>query len=239
MPLIAPPTPEKLEQDKQAIDEKFDKAFALIDQLSSDTAELKEAERARTERLDKALSELETVIADVQSASRRREDDAQRLRDDVKGLKDAIPKAINAQKDLTDGRLRDLNGELKSLKTLLSQRVAAPTAPSASAASSYLKASGNSAPGAVTNPQEAVPPHPSPGEDKNKETTAKPAEESTAAPKSYTDYVSSLGRPSPFNSGTSGGKAAIPAWQIAMSTKSTASTPEVSGSGSAEPSTSS
>ncbi|KAK0258177.1 hypothetical protein B0A54_00241 [Friedmanniomyces endolithicus] len=58
-PLIAPPTPPQLEQDKSHIDASFDKAFALLDQLATDTQELKDSEKARTERLDQALSEVE------------------------------------------------------------------------------------------------------------------------------------------------------------------------------------
>ncbi|KAK5987778.1 Peroxin-14 [Cladobotryum mycophilum] len=104
-PLVAPPTPERLEQDKKTIEEQFDKAFSLVDQLSKDTEALKEAEKQRTEKLDTTLSDLETVMTELKAASRRREDDAQRIRDEVQALKDAIPKAMSNQKDLTDNRL--------------------------------------------------------------------------------------------------------------------------------------
>lgn len=49
-PLIAPPTPPQLEQDKAAIDEQFSKAFALLDTLSEDTTKLKDAEEERTKK---------------------------------------------------------------------------------------------------------------------------------------------------------------------------------------------
>ena len=91
-PLVAPPTPEKLEQDKQQIEEQFDRAFALVEQLAKDTEELKTTEQQRSEKLDNALSELETVMADLKTANRRRDDDAQRIREEIQGLKDAIPK---------------------------------------------------------------------------------------------------------------------------------------------------
>ncbi|KAF4595788.1 peroxisomal membrane anchor protein (Pex14) [Ophiocordyceps camponoti-floridani] len=122
-PLVAPPTPERLEQDKRAIEEQFDRAFALVEQLAQDTEELKKAEQERTKRLDSALTDLERTMADLKTANRRREDDAQRIRDDVQALKDAIPKAMSSQKDLTDGRLSEINGELGSLKALVTQRM--------------------------------------------------------------------------------------------------------------------
>ncbi len=72
--MIAPPTTPQLEQDKQAIDESFEKAFSLLDQLAKDTETLKSSEQARTERLDAALTEVEGVISDLKTASRRREE---------------------------------------------------------------------------------------------------------------------------------------------------------------------
>src|SRR5262245_31828550 len=134
--MIAPPTPERLEQDKKSIEEQFDKAFALVEKLASDTEKLKAAEQERTERLDTALSELETVIRDLKSGNRRREDDAQRLRDEVKSLKDAVPRAMESQKDLTDSRLKEVNSELVSLKTLVSRMNAGPNS---GTGSNYLR----------------------------------------------------------------------------------------------------
>ncbi|KAJ3472261.1 hypothetical protein NLG97_g11142 [Lecanicillium saksenae] len=104
-PLIAPPTPEKLEQDKKSIEDQFERAFNLVEQLAKDTEELKQTEQQRTEKLDAALAELETVMSDLKTANRRRDDDAQRIREDIQGLKDAIPKAMESQKTQADNRL--------------------------------------------------------------------------------------------------------------------------------------
>ncbi|PHH82939.1 hypothetical protein CDD82_4262 [Ophiocordyceps australis] len=131
-PLIAPPTPERLEQDKKSIQEQFDRAFALVEQIVKDTEALKAAEEQRTERLDTALAELETAMADVKAANRRREDDSERIRDEIRGLKDAIPKAMDNQKEVTNGRLSEINNELASLKTLVSQRMSAGPAATSS-----------------------------------------------------------------------------------------------------------
>lgn len=65
------------------------------------------------------------MIGDLKTASRRREDEARRISDDVRGLKDLIPRAMELQKESTDGRLKELNMELKSLKTLVSTRMGA------------------------------------------------------------------------------------------------------------------
>lgn len=217
-PLVAPPTPDRLEQDKKSIDEQFDKTFVLVEQLAKDTEALKAAERERTERLDTALGELETVLSDLKSANRRRDDEAQRVRDDVQGLKDSIPRALGNQKDLTDTRLREVNAELKSLKTLITQRMN-PTAASASVSNYLRPTSGNATPTQVTAAGGSE------NTDANGTGNSKAASVVDEQPPKRQEYSAAagssagVGRSSPFSSGMASGapKASIPAWQLAMS----------------------
>ncbi|KAK4043158.1 peroxisomal membrane anchor protein conserved region-domain-containing protein [Parachaetomium inaequale] len=207
-PLVSPPTPERLEQDKKSIDEQFEKTFALVDQLAKDTEALKTAEKERTERLDTALTELETTISELKAANKRRDDESQRVRDDVQNLKDSIPRGLNNQRDLTDTRMREVNAELKSLKTLITQRMN-PTATSTSI-SNFLRpaASGNATP--------------APAESASAETKEEPKPAAQGP-------LANAPRASPFSSGMQA-KASIPAWQM-MASKSaeSASTPAVNG----------
>jgi len=228
-PLIAPPTPERLEQDKKSIDEQFERTFALVEQLAKDTEALKAAERERTERLDTALGELETVISDLKSANRRRDDEAQRTRDDLQNIKDSIPRALNNQKEFNDNRLREVNAELKSLKTLISQRLN-PTATSTSVSNYLRPANGNA------TPTPATPPAGSENADINGlSSVPKPASVADEQPKrpDFTSTASGTGRSSPFGSGmaSGGAKASIPAWQLAMS-KNAGSSSAVTATGS-------
>ncbi|KFA75773.1 hypothetical protein S40288_07892 [Stachybotrys chartarum IBT 40288] len=205
-PLVAPPTPERLEQDKKSIEEQFDKAFALVDQLSKDTEKLKEAEQQRTEKLDAAISELETVMSDLKTSNRRREDDAQRIREEVRSLKDAIPKAMENQKSATDARLREINTELTSLKTLVSQRMTAASSPSP--AGGYIRP-GSAAAGIPGNRV---------GTPAAETAAAGNSNEGSESAKPQTQG-SSGGRPWESANGGSSPKASIPAWQLAMANK--------------------
>ncbi|KAF7544983.1 hypothetical protein G7046_g9662 [Stylonectria norvegica] len=205
-PHLAPPTPEKLEQDKKSIEEQFDRAFALVEQLASDTEALKNAEKERTEKLDTAVSELETVMTDLKAANRRREDDAQRIRDEVQALKDAIPKAMDNQKVLTDNRLREINTELSSLKTLVSQRMT-PSASSTSQAN-YRQPSVST----ITTPSPATRSVPA----TSTETAGETAAITTPSSEPPKAAASVFKKGSPPKIGGSGAKASIPAWQMAM-----------------------
>ncbi|PMD55669.1 uncharacterized protein K444DRAFT_567715 [Hyaloscypha bicolor E] len=213
-PIIAPPTPPQLESDKKAIDDSFEKAFSLLDQLAKDTEELKSSEQARTERLDAALTEVESVINELKTSSKRREEESRRIGDEVRGLKDLIPKAMEGQKETTDSRLRELNTELKSLKTLMGQRMN----PGATTSTNpYGRTSGIGSSPAATSTNTNTN-----GSSFADATTPKPASVSNGT---GTEAVASLQSRSstPFNTGVPASKAAIPVWQMAATNKSSSS----------------
>lgn len=217
---MAPPTPEKLEQDKKSIEEQFDRAFTLVEQLAKDTESLKTAEKERTEKLDAAIADLETVMTDLKAANRRREDDANRIRDEVQSLKDAIPKALENQKGLTDGRLREINTELTSLKTLVSQRMSSSA--STPTSSTFLR-------GASGVGNTSTPAAPSSAPKTNGEKTA--AESTTTTPAAEVPKPTFPSAPlvnrssSPLANMT--GKKSIPAWQMAMANQNDTSSTQV------------
>jgi peroxin-14 len=262
--MIAPPTAPQLEQDKASIDAEFAKAFALIDQLGSDTESLKASEQARTERLDAALTEVETVVSELKSSAKRREEDARRVGDEVRALKDLIPKALEAQKDANDERLKDLSGQLRGLKTLISNRTGMTTSPlpQAGSASSYLSAVNGTTGGhhAQQPSQSALPTSPPPTQttiahdNLSRQPTATSANSTplTSPPLSATSANIQTARPQltkdnnssftagnfPFGTGMpgSGARAAIPAWQMAAANKSAgASSTAAAAAGSSAP----
>ncbi|RYP45061.1 hypothetical protein DL768_008533 [Monosporascus sp. mg162] len=229
-PLVSPPTPEKLEKDKATVDEQFEKAFATLEQLVKDTETLKSSEKERTEKLDKVLEELEGFMRDTKSAGRRQEDETDRLRDDMKSLKSALPNAMSAQKEFTDGRLKEISAEVRSLKSIISQRMNPASAASIAATSNPRPSNSNAFPtgpaantGATSNPLPPTNVAATPAVDAaakedgeaNKTDGDGSASSPAPAPATRQDYLSSLGgRPSPFGSGLPAGKASIPSWQL-------------------------
>ncbi|CEI41305.1 unnamed protein product [Fusarium venenatum] len=226
-PNVAPPTPEKLEQDKKSIEDQFDRAFTLVEQLAKDTESLKNAEKERTEKLDTAIADLETVMTDLKAANRRREDDANRIRDEVQSLKDAIPKALENQKSLTDNRLREINTELTSLKTLVSQRTNTSSTTTSSSTMNYMRNAGGNAntPAAAAA---ASTPGASTSAINGEKATVQSATTTPAAevPKPTFPSAPQLNRSSsPLANMT--GKKSIPAWQMAMANQNDTSSTQV------------
>ena len=219
-PLIAPPTPPQLQQDKESIDEQFSRAFALLDQLATDTAGLKAAEDARTERLDTALREVEDVVAELKTSSRRRDDETRRISDEVKGLKDGIPKAIEGAREGNEKRLKELGAELKSLKVLLSNRLGS-NVPSPVPATIPR-------PATVETPSQPNPSAPQqPAASSAASTPAAPQPSAVTPSEKTVSPFSQLGKP-----------ASIPAWQMAAANKNKSdTTPSTDNAGSSGAST--
>lgn len=222
--MIAPPTPPQLEQDKENIDEQFSRAFTLIDQLSTDTAALKAAEDARTERLDAALKDVENLVSDLKTSSRRRDDETRRIGDEVKSLKEAIPKALEGAREGNENRLKELGSELKSLKVLLGNRLGGSAATPAAG-----RAPGNTTPTPTPTPAPASAPRPASEESSagssattgpatnNLQPTVTPAEQEPQ-PAAATPATASQTADSPLSK--LGRSATIPAWQMAAANRS-------------------
>ncbi|KAK4493658.1 hypothetical protein PRZ48_014843 [Zasmidium cellare] len=249
-PLIAPPTPPQLEQDKASVDASFEKAFALLEQLATDTQELKDAEAARKERLDNALGEVESVISRMKQANEERELESKRIAREINEIRDQIPKAIEKEKELTDTRLKDLNVEMKSLKTLVANRMQAPSRTTPSFASPSQQQSpiagipGVSGPvNGASTPKSAAPAVQEPNgvhteqsangpETNGADSTSTSTERSNSMPFSSNPNRDGAGTP---YSRLLGNKAAIPSWQLAAKKKSDEAKADNASSGTATP----
>ncbi|KAK4542152.1 hypothetical protein LTR36_006999 [Oleoguttula mirabilis] len=241
-PLISPPTAPQLEQDKASIDQSFDKAFALLDQLATDTADLKASEQARTERLDAALAEVESVIGRMKEANEARELESKRLARELADIREQIPMAIEKEKEGTEARLRDLAGEMKSLKTLVGNRMQQP--PLRPAGVAYTP----SAP--AVNGNAGAPPPTSPAVQAPSPQANGVGGAGAVAVGDGEKLASASALPDRSTSGTplgrtlAGGRAQIPSWQLAAKKRSeeakkedssgTATPQDVSESGTAQ-----
>ncbi|KAJ5541370.1 hypothetical protein N7494_006446 [Penicillium frequentans] len=225
-PLIAPPTPPQLEQDKEKIDEQFSRAFDLIDQLSTDTAALKAAEDARTERLDTALKDVESLVADLKTSSRRRDDETRRISDEVKSLKDAIPKALEGAREGNENRLKELGTELKSLKVLLGNRLGGSGAAPAAGRTLGSTPIPTPIPTPTPVPSTASPSTPADTTAASPTPTTNGLQATVTSPEQETQSSANTpAAPSPLSQLNR--SASIPAWQMAAANRTKTSSPSI------------
>lgn len=202
----------------------------MIDQLTTDTADLKEKETQRTQKLDTTLKDVDTVIEDLKEANKRREAESRIIADQIQGLKEQVPKALEGWKAAGDAKLEELGQEMQSLKKLLENKVgrsggvSTPPAwksqqPAATNGNGNGNGNGNEKPkdgpastnGGTTTPNADAngPPPPSAPKQDSSSASSQPTERSDR-------------------------KATIPAWQRAASEKSGAAAGSSTGSKSVE-----
>jgi len=188
------------------------------------------------------------VISELKEANRRREDDSRRTGDEVRGLKELIPKALDGWKAEEDVKLKELSSGLKSLKILVGNRVGDPSTTNAPGRpynfAQTVGASGSNTPresgsqglfngtsytaNATEKPEDATP------------ASASAATPAPAPGINVPKRDSSSASTSTFSFDRPGGRAAIPAWQMAAAGNSkkastSTSTPAKTGEeGSAE-----
>ncbi|KAL8716295.1 MAG: hypothetical protein Q9220_000200 [cf. Caloplaca sp. 1 TL-2023] len=143
LPLISPPTPPQLESDKAAIDASFARAFTLIEQLATDTADIKKREEERNNTIDKALEDVNAVVEELKEGERKREVESRMIADAVHGLRDLVPAALEGWKAQGDGRLEELGKEVAGLKRLIVTRVGGTNGTAPSTTSTTTANSGN------------------------------------------------------------------------------------------------
>lgn len=163
-------------------------------------------------------------MGELKEARTRREEEARRANDDLRGLKDLIQRSLSAQKESTDGRLQELHKELKGLKTLVGNRMSSSAAstsrpsseeqPQAGASTDTAKDTGASRTddaGSSINP--ATPTSRGAGAQSSEShdtDTKSPAPTSGDAAKDLSRFS---------KSGIPVNRAAIPAWQLAAAPK--------------------
>jgi peroxin-14 len=178
---------------------------------------LKKAEEDRTKRLDTAISDIESIIDELKSANTKREDDARRMESEIKVMKDSLPRSIENVKDASERQLKELGAELTSLKMLMGNRIGGGSGMAAIPKTQPANISSftNNATATATPVQETAP-----GSSNNPTGVNGAGKAPSFAMPNSTGQQPPAPRPASSTSFSSGGgKAAIPAWQMAAQNK--------------------
>ncbi|KAJ4489330.1 hypothetical protein C8J55DRAFT_450376 [Lentinula edodes] len=166
-PHLQPPETTVYEGDRDALTAQFDAAEALLREIQSETAAVKQAVEDQKEKVDRTTRDVETVVSEMRSAEARARDEMREIREEVNTIRDMLPKMIEKNKDMQTQSLAELQQELKSLKALLLSRgpnvsstppppplVGRPSIPSWQLASN--NSSSNPGPTSFTTPSPAI-----------------------------------------------------------------------------------
>ncbi|CAN6674697.1 peroxisomal membrane protein Pex14p [Trichomonascus vanleenenianus] len=213
LPMIMPPTPSSLEADKEALSAEFDRVQTLLEQLESDTKEMKEAELEREAKFSVMMEDVEKAVESVKVQTTQRDSDMKLIKSQVESIKDSLPRAIEKHRNQQDAALVELQDELKSLKQLLSNR---------------MKLGGGGPPSASSVPSTipGLTPPPTSSSSTNSSTVLAPAATGNSfipAPGSAQSSLPPSGSSTPSattpaatpSAAASSARTGIPAWQLA------------------------
>ncbi|CAG8494342.1 1751_t:CDS:2 [Acaulospora morrowiae] len=121
-PLLKTPTADELERDKQFLSDQFTIASETLDIVKADTNVARKNIDEQSSRIKETLETLDNLLKDMKVQEEKRDNDLKILKEDVDAIRNLIPKLIEGTKESQAQSLAELQSELKSLKSLLSNR---------------------------------------------------------------------------------------------------------------------
>ena len=176
--------------------------------------------------MDSSFEGIDSIVEDLKAANMRREAESKVIADQVQGLKELVPKALQGWKASGDAKMEELSLEVQSLKRLLENRVGRSAGTSGPTGKGYAlpTANGNE------KSSDSFSTLPSTSNGTTSPNKGSPGVASAPAPGITSPKQDS---PAPSNSFERGDRrAAIPAWQMAAAGKSGAANSTPTGEGS-------
>lgn len=201
LPMIVPPSPQKLEDETTALEEQFKNAQAMLDQLQKDNAELRKNELERTKKVEDMINELESTLSLVQMQVFQGDQDMEIVKQQIEAVKEAIPNDLKEHGDIQAKVLTDLLSDLTALKQMVTSRNQSPPPKHTNPPQIPFASTG-------TTPISTTPPS----------ITPVPSSSSTPAP-APTPAPSSTTTPPAASGASVAPRAGIPAWQLASGSK--------------------
>ncbi|CAH6719379.1 peroxisomal membrane protein Pex14p [[Candida] jaroonii] len=122
IPSIIPPSQSVIDEDKQKIDEEFLKIDKLLDQLSIEQKEIKQANDEKLTEIDTVINNVNDFLSKYNKDKLTFDDDLRLMKLEIDNLKNSVEKNLNLTKNNLKDDLSDINEELVSLKNLIKLR---------------------------------------------------------------------------------------------------------------------
>ncbi|ODV80047.1 uncharacterized protein CANTADRAFT_48844 [Suhomyces tanzawaensis NRRL Y-17324] len=126
IPSIIPPSQTSIEKDKQKIDEEFIKIDKILEQLSEDQTQIKEANEAKLKEIDVVIDNVNDFLSKYNKDKLKFDDDLRLMKLEIDNLSNSVEKNMALTKENIRDELVEINEELQSLKQLLKNRSGTP-----------------------------------------------------------------------------------------------------------------
>lgn len=125
IPSIIPPSQSRVDADKEAIDEEFMKIDKVLEEMSAEQKEIKEANESKLKEIDVVIDNVNDFLSKYNKDKLKFDDDLRLMKLEVDNLKNSVEKNMKLTKDNIQDELGEITEELGSLKNLIKARSSA------------------------------------------------------------------------------------------------------------------
>lgn len=122
MPHLQPPNANVLEADLDSLTAKYDEVATQLQALDAQTLAVKQGLDEQKAEVEKSIKDVEECVQTVRENEKRRDAELDRIKEDVEGIRKELGSLFEKSKQAQTNSLSELQGELKSLKSLLVSR---------------------------------------------------------------------------------------------------------------------
>lgn len=92
MPHLRPPSSTAYEEDRDALTAQFDAAEALLKEIQSETAAVRQAVEEQKVKVDQTTQEVEGVVKEMREGEAKTRDEMREIREEINSIREMLPK---------------------------------------------------------------------------------------------------------------------------------------------------
>ncbi|RCK62641.1 Peroxisomal membrane protein PER10 [Candida viswanathii] len=122
IPSIVPPTQSSIDQDKETINEEFMKIDKVLEQLTIEQQEIKTTNEAKLSEIDTVIDNVNDFLNKYNKDKLKFDDDLRLMKLEIENLSNSVEKNMKLTKENINDELGEVSQELQSLKNLIKAR---------------------------------------------------------------------------------------------------------------------
>lgn len=122
IPSIIPPSQTRIDADKEKIDEEFIKIDKVLEQMTNEQKDIKDANTNKLKDIDVAIDNINDFLTKYNKDKLKFDDDLRLMKLEVDNLKNSVEKNMKLTKENILEELSEITEELGSLKNLIKAR---------------------------------------------------------------------------------------------------------------------
>ena len=95
MPHLRPPTSTAYEGDRDALTQQFDAAEALLKEIQTETAAVREAVETQRLKVEQTTQDVEACVKEMRESETRTRDEMREIREEINSIREMLPKVMS------------------------------------------------------------------------------------------------------------------------------------------------